>query len=139
MKSISCPVVSVEATGMPKKILYDDLPMVLPIMAHTVCDRVYTGDKWNKNGLCCYSQSKIDTIEAKRRVMTQEDKQRFANAVDMQCRDAYERNAEWFVKLARSKTNFGRDQMLHVWIPHWLVSFLYGSFGSKEWLERNKV
>ena len=71
-------------------------------------------------------------VEALRQKMTPERIAEFARLVDEKCRAAYEKRAPWFMKIAQSKTNAGRDQ-LYIFVAHWLHAFLLGKMrGAKD-------
>ncbi len=97
---------------------YDDLAIIPSIVAKSVVEEPYTGYEYSNQG-----HFNVESLEAKRLAMTLEDRQRFIDYADKRCRDAYEAKADWFMKIIRSKTNAGRDQ-LYVWISHWLNAFL---------------
>jgi hypothetical protein len=105
---------------MAKQRRYDDLPLMPDVMAETVVSQPYTGEEWSN---AARSHYEVERIERLRRALTEDQRRDFVAWVDARCRYAYEAQAEWFLKCVRSKTNRGRDQMLHVWVPHWLAAF----------------
>lgn len=67
--------------------------------------------------------SKVESLRAK---MDPNQIEQFENEVDRLCREAYDSKKDWFMNIVLSKSNLGRDQLLDVYIPHWLSSFLTG-------------
>ena len=59
--------------------------------------------------------------------MTSEDIKAFGVYVDERCRKAYEEKKKWFVDIALSKTNQGRDQ-LYIYVANWLASWLIKNY-----------
>lgn len=109
---------------------YDDLALVPSIVADAVCRKPYTG--WENPEI---GAALIAEIESRRSTMTPESVREFAELADRYCRDAYAAGAEWFLEIARSKTNRGRDQ-LYVWITHWLSAYLNDPEQFRRSLER---
>lgn len=99
---------------------YDELPILPWLVAETVANKSYTGAEWSPSVRNSYSVEKVEALRAK---MTVKDIQDFSEWADARCREAYKRKALWFMKIANSKTNSGRDQ-LYVWVSHWLSSWL---------------
>jgi len=99
---------------------YDDLPILPWLIAETTANRPYEGIEWSDK---VRNSREVERTEALRQRMTVQDIQNFADWVDKRCRLAYKKKVKWFMKCARSKTNYGRDQ-LYVWISHWLCSWL---------------
>lgn len=106
---------------MAKKIAYENLPFLPTIMADAVCGRRYTGEEISSDH---QDSREIEKIEALRQKMTLEQIREFGDACDERCRQAYTRSAEWFIKCVKAKGNAGRDQLLDVWIPHWMAAYL---------------
>lgn len=99
---------------------YFQLQFVPTIIADEVCQQVYTGQELSRS---LRNSAWINTIEQRRLAMTDQQRSIFASLCETRCFDAYERQAEWFEKCVKSKSNRGRDQ-LYVWVRHWLASYL---------------
>lgn len=81
---------------------YDTLPIVPALVADAVV-----------------SQPSADPrAEPIRANLTPEQRREFADLCDSICRAAFDARAPWFMKIARSKTNHGRDQ-LFMWVRTW--------------------
>jgi hypothetical protein len=106
---------------MPKKVPYDRIPLVPPIIAETICSQPYTGAECSEGAL---SPSDISKVEIARQAMTQTQIREFSDLCEGKCRAAYEAGAKWMVERARAKGNRGRDQ-LYVYMSHWLASYLH--------------
>jgi hypothetical protein len=100
---------------------YDDLTILPHVIADTVCLTPFTSEFSARHT----SDAEVARVEALRQKMTPERIAEFARLVDEKCRAAYEKRAPWFMKIARSKTSAGRDQ-LYVFVAHWLHAFLLG-------------
>ncbi len=99
---------------------YDELTIVPTIIADQIVGNRYTGQELSA---AQRDSRMVDRIEFLRSKMTTDRKRAFIEAVDARCRAAYKAKAPWFMKIARSKTNTGRDQ-LYAFISHWLASDL---------------
>jgi len=106
---------------------YESLPFVPFVMAEEVCRRPYTGEEMG--GHLLHSPEFIAKVERMRTEMTTGDILTFASEVDDRCRHAYEAKSHWFKRIVNAKGNAGRDQLLTVWIPHWLSSHLARKVG----------
>lgn len=95
---------------------YDELALMPRLIAETVCGEPYTGHEISNP-----CPSMVATVEAARQQMDVTD---FASYADVRCRMAYENKADWFMKIARSRSNRGRDQ-LYMYVRHWLAAYLY--------------
>ena len=63
-----------------------------------------------------------DTV-AERAGLNRETAERFGDYVDARCREAYQHGSEWFLRIARSQSNRGRDTM-YAFAAHWLPGWL---------------
>ena len=81
-------------------------------MGETACENPFKG-----------SDRGWTLVEKLREKMTSEDIKAFGVYVDERCRKAYEEKKKWFVDIALSKTNQGRDQ-LYIYVANWLASWL---------------
>lgn len=104
---------------MKKKTPYDYLPIVPTIIADTVVGEVYTGSEVSDHSRCGRT---VTAVEAVRSGLSMDERREFADLCEKRCRAAYEADAEWMLKIGRSKTDRGRDQ-LYVWIRHWLSAY----------------
>ena len=104
---------------MPKKrIAYDSIVLIPRIVAETTAATPYTAIEY-KYGCPAH----VAEVEKKRLAMTPAMVKQFVETCDRRCRAAYACRAKWFEKIARSGTNWGRDQ-LYVWMSHWLDAYL---------------
>ena len=107
---------------------YDDLTLLPHVVADTVCLTPFTSEFSARHT----SAAEVARVEALRQKMTPERIAEFARLVDEKCRAAYKKRSPWFMKIARSKTNAGRDQ-LYIFVAHWLHAFLLGKMrGAKD-------
>jgi hypothetical protein len=102
-----------------RKSAYDQLAISPAIVARTVATRPYTGNEISQGR----GSNEIASTEALRRDMTPAQTDEFVELVDNLCRGAYESSSPWMLKITRSSTNAGRDQ-LYTWASHWLASYL---------------
>lgn len=101
---------------------YENISVLPSFMAHIVATRPYTGEEMaGRHGVCFVS--KVESLRAK---MNKNQIKQFENEVDRLCRESYYLKKDWFMNIVLSKSNRGRDQLLDVYIPHWLSSFLTG-------------
>jgi len=105
----------------PLRLDYDKIPLLPHMIAEMVCEREYAGLEWSAR---FRTSSKIAEIEELRKKMTYEDRQKFAAYADRRCRIAYEQEAEWFMKLLRSRSNRHLAGTLYAFITHWMVAWL---------------
>lgn len=105
---------------MGARTKYEDLTIIPAMVATTVANEVYTAEEISEH---IRSASVTEHIEKLRQAMTTQQHHAFVDECDRRCRAAYGAGAEWFLKIARSKTNHGRDQ-LYMWTRHWLAAFL---------------
>ena len=103
------------------KTPYEQICFLPYMMAEMVANQPYTGQEWSEG---IRSAANVEKYEALRQKMTPEQINEYAKWVDRRCRYCYENNVEWFMKLVKSKTNQGRDQ-LYVYMGHWLASYLH--------------
>jgi hypothetical protein len=101
-------------------IPYENLAFLPSLIAETVCEREYKGQEWSPG---MRLPNEIAKYEGLRKKMTPEQVKAFAEYVDQRCEQAYKAKAEWFMKIVRSRTNAGRDQ-LYMWVTHWMTSWL---------------
>lgn len=107
---------------------YDDLTILPHVIADTVCLTPFKSEFSARHT----SAAEVARVEALRQKMTPERIAEFARLVDERCRAAYEKRAPWIMKIARSKTSAGRDQ-LYIFVAHWLHAFLLGKMrGAKD-------
>lgn len=98
---------------------YDELVIVPSIIASEVAAETYTGQEVSVQ---LRSGRTVDAVEKRRKQLTDAEVREFAELCDKRCRAAYEAGAPWFRKIARSKTNAGRDQ-LYQWVRHWFSAY----------------
>ncbi len=103
---------------MPKRMPYDDLPLLPHILAEDVIRREYTGEELSVQ---LRSPKDVAKFEALRKEVTEVEEALFCELCDERCKKAYEKKAEWFMKILRMKD--GRAQ-LQVFLSHWLTAFL---------------
>jgi hypothetical protein len=102
------------------KTKYENLALIPSIIAETVCGREYKGQEWSSGMMLPEDIAKYEKLRKK---MTREQVRAFAEYVDERCRLAYEAKVEWFMKIARSRTNAGLYQ-LYVFVTHWMTAWL---------------
>ena len=102
-----------------KKIDYCKLSIVPAIIANVVLGEVYTGVEMSLRNR---DFNQVQKVEAKRQTLTPEQRSEFADLVEKRCKNAYDADADWMLRIARSKTNRGRDE-LYMWVRHWLASY----------------
>jgi hypothetical protein len=96
---------------------YDSLSIDPSAVAMMVATTKYTGREF----LNYYTQSFINKIEEKRKLLTDEQIGLFVDQCDKRCRDAYEAKSDWFMKITKSKD--GRNK-LYSFTTHWLVAYI---------------
>lgn len=105
---------------IPLKEAYEDLALMPCVIAETVAKQEYTGEEIS---IQLRDAKFVAETEAKRKLMTDEQIEEFADECDTRCKAAYQNERQWFMKCVRSKTNVGRDT-LYMYIRHWLSSYL---------------
>lgn len=114
----------VSAHSKTSRVPYDQLALLPYAVANAVCVREYTRREvplvWG--GGLCLSADQVAQVEGRRQKMTTADVREFEELTDARCCAAYSARAEWFEKCVKGG-NPGRDQ-LHVWVEHWLASYL---------------
>jgi len=103
------------------KLPYENIALLPNLIAETVSNTVYRGQEWSEG---VRDSSRIAMFEQHRLAMTVESRNEFCELCDARCKRAYEADAKWFMKCVNAQGNSGRDQ-LHVWLTHWLTSYLY--------------
>lgn len=103
---------------MPKRMSYDEQPLLPNILAEVVCEEIYTGQEWS---IQIRDYGRVAKTEAARLAMTPEQKREFSDLCDRKCRIAYDANAAWIVKIF--KANNGPAQLANI-LRHWLDSYL---------------
>lgn len=89
------------------------------VIAESVVLEVYTHQEVS---IALRSEAFAQEIESLRKKLTPAQKVEFVHLADKWCRDAYEQDAPWFMKIVRSKSNRGRDG-LYNFIRHWFSAY----------------
>ena len=111
---------------MKPRISFFSYPLSPYIVATTIIDEVYTGREMS-------NPTRVEEIEAERKKI-QEDygwRRRFGQDCSLRCEQAYYAGEPWIVKIMRSKTDRGRDQ-LYNFCRHWLAAALIHDHYPKE-------
>lgn len=111
---------SVKKVRIPIREAYEDLALMPWVIAETVASQEYTGEEIS---LKLRDSTFVANTEAKRKLMTNEQIDEFANECDNRCKTAYANEYKWFMKCVRSNTNAGREWM-YMYIRHWLSEYL---------------
>lgn len=103
---------------MKEKLAYKDIALCPEILAEIVCQTEYKGKELGQQIL---DHSVVAKVEHLRKNMDSKQVTEFCLLADKRCRDAYSRNAPWFMKCVESSD--GRNQLVN-WLSHWLCSYL---------------
>lgn len=104
---------------MKKKIPYEKLHILPSFVADRVSTSPYDGREISDHHRDSQVVAKVEAI---RKTMTEKEHERFAVECDERCRHAYNHDVPWMMRIVRSNTNGGRNQ-LYVLTMHWLASY----------------